>query len=31
MTGLMQGTREEVMKERGVDIIVDLVGADSVE
>lgn len=31
MTGLMQGTREEVTKERGVDIIVDLVGADSVE
>lgn len=31
MTSLMQGSREEVTKERGVDIVVDLVGADSVE
>lgn len=31
MTGLMQGTKREVTKERGVDIIVNLVGSESVE
>lgn len=31
MTGWMQGTREEVTKERGVDVVVDLVGSESVE